>query len=168
MDPRSNPTPERQDGENHRDREHDTIAQRPTHIIAGTHKSPPHPDPHLANKNPTPGAQPPEEIGQAKLRKPHRVSAGMLALEESLRFTFRETGFTRGIGDWLKVNKKDGFDCQSCACQSDDHRVFEFCENGVKALTIRVTRKKITPDFFRDARSRTCRSRAITGWGKGG
>ena len=47
----------------------------------------------------------------------------MPALTESLRFTIRETGLTRGIGDWLKVNKKDGFDCQSCAWPSpDDHR----------------------------------------------
>jgi molybdopterin-dependent oxidoreductase alpha subunit len=105
----------------------------------------------MANKNPTPGAQPPEEIGRAKLREAHRVAAGMPALTESLRFTIRETGLTRGIGDWLKVNKKDGFDCQSCAWPSpDDHRhVFEFCENGVKALTSEATKKKITPDFFR-------------------
>ena len=86
------------------------------------------------------------------MREPHRVAAGMLALTESLRFTIRETGLTRGIGDWLKVNKKDGFDCQSCAWPSpDDHRhVFEFCENGVKALTSEATKKKITPDFFRE------------------
>ena len=142
-----------QEGEvNHRNCEHDTIAQRPTHIGAGTPTTPPDRDAHLANRNPTPGAQPPEETGRAKLREPHRVAAGMLALTESLRFTIRETGLTRGIGDWLKVNKKDGFDCQSCAWPSpDDHRhVFEFCENGVKALTSEATKKKITPDFFRE------------------
>ena len=50
------------------------------------------------------------------------------------------------------MNKKDGFDCQSCAWPSpDDHRhVFEFCENGVKALTSEATKKKITPEFFRE------------------
>src|SRR5687767_2685962 len=101
--------------------------------------------------NRTPGAQPPDESERAELRKPHRVAAGIKALTESLRFTIRETGFTRGIGDWLRVNKKDGFDCQSCAWPSPDyHRhVFEFCENGVKALTSEATRKKITPEFFR-------------------
>jgi molybdopterin-dependent oxidoreductase alpha subunit len=152
MNTPGNETPQRRGTANHGNCEHDTIAQRPTQIGAGTRKSPPHPEAHMANKNPTPGAQPPEEIGRAKLREPHRVAAGMLALEESLRFTIRETGFTRGVGDWLKVNKKDGFDCQSCAWPSpDDHRhVFEFCENGVKALTSEATKKKITPDFFRD------------------
>ena len=107
---------------------------------------------HMANGNPIPGAEFPEEPAQASLRKPHRVAAGLVALKDSLRFTLRETGFTRGLTDWLRVNKKNGFDCQSCAWPSpDDHRhFFEFCENGVKALTSEATRKRITPEFFRE------------------
>ena len=152
MNPPNQSMPDRPEGENHPNCEHDTIAQRPTQIGAGTPKSPPQPDAHLANQTPTPGAQPPEETGRAQLREPHRVAAGWLALTESLRFTIRETGLTRGVGDWLKVNKKDGFDCQSCAWPSpdDDRHLFEFCENGVKALTSEATRKKITPEFFRE------------------
>ncbi len=101
---------------------------------------------------PTSGAQPPEEKEGARQREPHRVAAGMRALTDSLKFTVRETGLTRGIGDWLKVNQKDGFDCQSCAWPSpdEDRHVFEFCENGVKALTSEATRKHIAPDFFRE------------------
>ena len=135
-----------------RNPEGDTVAQRPTDVGSGTPKSPADPDADAASKNPTPGAQPPEENERAKLREPHRVAAGMTALTESVRFTFRETGFTRGVGDWVRVNKKDGFDCQSCAWPSpDDHRhLFEFCENGVKALTSEATKKKITPEFFRE------------------
>src|SRR5947208_1479325 len=107
---------------------------------------------HLDNLTPTPGAQPPEETKGPSQREPRRVAAGMLSLTQSIKFTLRETGFIRGLGAWLKVNKKDGFDCQSCAWPSpDDHRhVFEFCENGVKALTSEATKKKITPDFFRE------------------
>ena len=132
-------------------RENDAAAEKPTSIGAGTPTTPPHRDLDLANRSLTPGAQPPEEAQRAKLREPHRVAAGMPALTESLRFTLRETGFRRGIGDWLKVNKKDGFDCPSCAWPSpDEHRhVFEFCETGVKALASEATKKKITPDFFR-------------------
>src|SRR5881394_386367 len=103
------------------------------------------------SKDRTPGAQPPEEQGLVKLRAPDRVAAGMRALLESLKFTARETGFRRGIKGWLKVNKKDGFDCQSCAWpnpDSDGH-LFEFCENGVKALTSEATKKQIGPEFFR-------------------
>jgi molybdopterin-dependent oxidoreductase alpha subunit len=104
------------------------------------------------DKNPIPRAESPEEIGAPKLREPDRVAAGMRAVTESLKFTFRESGFTRGIRDWLKINQKDGFACQSCAWPSPDvdPHVFEFCENGVKALTSEATRKKITPDFFRE------------------
>ena len=100
----------------------------------------------------TPGAQPPEETKGPSLREPHRVAAGMPALTQSIKFALRETGFTRGLSTWLKVNKKDGFDCQSCAWPSpDDHRhVFEFCENGVKALSSEATRKQIGQEFFRE------------------
>src|SRR5256886_685584 len=104
------------------------------------------------SKDRTPGAQPPEEQGQVKLRAPDRVAAGMHALAETLKFTARETGFARAVSDWLKINKKDGFDCQSCAWPNPDRdrHVFEFCENGVKALTSEATRKQIGPEFFRE------------------
>jgi molybdopterin-dependent oxidoreductase alpha subunit len=137
---------------NHPAPEQDTVAQRPSQIGAGAPTTPPDRDADSANDAPTPGAQPPEETDRARLREPHRVAAGMPALTQSLRFTMRETGFTRGIGDWLRVNKKDGFDCQSCAWPNpDDHRhVFEFCESGVKALVSEATKKHITPEFFRE------------------
>ena len=63
----------------------------------------------------------------------------------------RQTGFIRGIRTWLKINKKDGFVCQSCAWPSpdEDRKVFEFCESGVKALSSETTKKQITADFFR-------------------
>jgi molybdopterin-dependent oxidoreductase alpha subunit len=103
------------------------------------------------NKEPTPGAQPPPEEKGATLRKPHEVAAGMPALMQSLKYTLRETGFARGIRTWLKVNKKDGFDCQSCAWPNPDGKrhLFEFCENGVKALASEATLKHIGPEFFR-------------------
>ena len=64
----------------------------------------------------------------------------------------RETGFARGMRTWLKINKKDGFDCQSCAWPNpDSHRhLFEFCENGVKALASEATLKHVTPGFLRE------------------
>src|SRR5881392_706072 len=98
-----------------------------------------------------PVGQPPEEKARPTLRPPDRVAAGMHALHESLKFTARETGFRRGIKGWLKINKKDGFDCQSCAWPNPDRdrHVFEFCENGVKALTSEATKKQIGPEFFR-------------------
>src|SRR5437764_9911540 len=129
----------------------DAVAQRPARIGAGAPESEQHETADAANRSPTPGAQPPEEKGTVKMREPDRTAAGMHALYESLKLTARETGFTRGIKDWIKVNKKDGFDCQSCAWPSpdEDRHLFEFCENGVKALTSEATKKHIGPEFFR-------------------
>jgi len=57
-----------------------------------------------------------------------------------------------GLKAWFKVNKKDGFDCQSCAWPSPDGKrhLFEFCENGAKAFASEGTKKHATADFFRE------------------
>jgi len=100
----------------------------------------------------TPGAQTPDETPRPNLKPPDRVAAGMHALWESLKFTTREPGLVRGLRDWLKINKKDGFDCQSCAWPSpdEDRHLFEFCENGVKALSSEATKKHVGINFFRE------------------
>jgi molybdopterin-dependent oxidoreductase alpha subunit len=61
-------------------------------------------------------------------------------------------GPIRGLQTWVRVNQKNGFDCQSCAWPSPDHdrHVFEFCENGVKAFASEATKKYITAEFFRE------------------
>ena len=49
------------------------------------------------------------------------------------------------------MNKKDGFDCPSCAWPDPDDersRVAEYCENGAKAVAEEATAKKLTADFF--------------------
>src|SRR5271169_5887659 len=51
---------------------------------------------------------------------------------------------------FLKNNQVTGFDCQSCAWPSSDkkRKIFEFCENGAKAVSDESTKKRITPEFF--------------------
>src|SRR5436190_22038842 len=131
--------------------EDEAVAQRPSETATDRPKRSQHENADATNRSPIPGAQPPEER-KADLRKPDRTAGGMDALFQTLKFTARETGFTRAMRDWLKVNKKDGFDCQSCAWPSpdEDRHLFEFCENGVKALTSEATRKQIGPEFFRE------------------
>src|SRR5438105_2084207 len=130
----------------------DTVAQKPTNIGLGAPTTEPHDGAHLDHQNLTRGAQPPEETERANLREPQHVAAGLGAISESARFTLRQMGPIRGIETWKKVNKKDGFDCQSCAWPSpdEDRHMFEFCENGVKALTSEATKKQIGPEFFRE------------------
>ena len=133
----------------------DTVAQKPTHVGLGAPVTAPDKAAHRDHDRPTPGAQPPIEHPdgpEADLREPEHVAAGVNALLQSTMFTFRQMGPMRGLKTWLKVNKKDGFDCQSCAWPSpDQHRhLFEFCENGVKAFSSEATKKHITADFFRE------------------
>ncbi len=112
------------------------------------------------------GAESLQEKVRPSLRAPDRVAAGMHALVETLKFTARETGFVRGIKDWVRINKKDGFDCQSCAWPSPDENrhLFEFCENGVKALTSEATKKHIGLEFFPTSiQSPTCANKRTTG-----
>lgn len=96
------------------------------------------------------GAQPPIEKDPAKLGDPCEIAAGFPAIYETLRFGLREMGPVRSLRTLLSVNKKKGFDCQSCAWPSpDEHRnVAEFCENGAKAVADEATTKRLTADFF--------------------
>src|SRR5277367_3808816 len=61
-----------------------------------------------------------------------------------------EMGPLRSAEAFLKINHVTGFDCQSCAWPSPDkkRKMFEFCENGAKAISDESTKKRITPEFF--------------------
>lgn len=144
------PDPERE-GDSRHASHLDTVAQKPTHIGLGAPTTGPAPTADQGTDDPVPGAQPPLEEKAPDIREPHHVAAGMTAVVQSVKYTLNAMGPVRGVQTWLKVNKKDGFDCQSCAWPSPDHHrhTFEFCENGVKALASEGTRKHATPEFFR-------------------
>jgi len=61
-----------------------------------------------------------------------------------------EMGPIRSSEAFVKINQVTGFDCQSCAWPSPDkkRKIFEFCENGAKAVSDESTKKRITPEFF--------------------
>ncbi|ANF56525.1 FdhF/YdeP family oxidoreductase [Halotalea alkalilenta] len=49
----------------------------------------------------------------------------------------------------LKLNQPDGFDCPGCAWGDPEHgSSFEFCENGVKAVSWETTSKRVDDAFF--------------------
>lgn len=145
------PDPQRDRDPRHA-QELDTVAQKPTHIGIGAPVTGRDPGADHDDDRPTPGAQTPTLEASPRLEEPEQVAAGLHGMIESGKFTLRQMNLVRGIETWLKVNKKDGFDCQSCAWPSPDgHRhLFEFCENGVKAFTSEATKKHITADFFRE------------------
>ncbi len=96
------------------------------------------------------GAQPPIERDPTKISRPAKKAAGIMGVLKSVQHTFGEMGPVDATRALLKINQKDGFDCQGCAWPSpDDHRSFaEFCENGAKALADEGMKKRITPEFF--------------------
>lgn len=54
-----------------------------------------------------------------------------------------------GARTLLKTNQPDGFDCPGCAWGDPEHgSSFEFCENGVKAVSWEATEARVPPDFF--------------------
>jgi len=108
-------------------------------------------EPHFPSPD-HPAALPPEETDGTRIGKCCTVAAGLPGVAQTGRFIWRETGVARGVRTLLKLNQKDGFDCQSCAWPSpDEHRhAFEFCENGAKAAADEATTKRVTADFFRE------------------
>ncbi len=102
-------------------------------------------------QDPVPGAQPPVEQEPADVLSGSKVAAGLPAIYQTVRFGLREMGPMRALKTLLAINKKKGFDCQSCAWPSpdQDRKVAEFCENGAKAVADEATTKRLTEGFFR-------------------
>ncbi len=108
----------RRDRDPRHEQELDTVAQKPTHIGEGAPTTRDAVNADEDNAAPIPGAQPPEDAKDVHIGHAHQVAAGLPAVYQSARFTMKEMGFARGMKTWLTVNKKDGFDCQSCAWPS--------------------------------------------------
>ena len=110
--------------------------------------------PHASDPQPSSGqaAQPPAELAGSRLGGASRAAAGLAAVGKSLEFAVGEMGLSRGLSALLRLNQRDGFDCQSCAWPSPDgHRsVAEFCENGAKAAADEGTTRRVTAQFFRE------------------
>jgi molybdopterin-dependent oxidoreductase alpha subunit len=104
------------------------------------------PNPHASHS----GAQPPIDPDPAKVSHPSKKAAGIMGVVKSIQHTFGEMGPVEATRALLKLNQKDGFDCQSCAWPSPDgHRSFaEFCETGAKAVADEGMKKRITPELF--------------------
>lgn len=101
-------------------------------------------------KSPIPSAQTPVELAGTRLADRSPAAAGLTAVLKTTGFAVGGVGPLRGPRLLLDVNQKDGFDCQSCAWPSPDgeRHVFEFCENGAKAVSDEATPNRCTPEFF--------------------
>src|ERR1700719_3184576 len=95
-------------------------------------------------------AQNPTDLGKLRIGRASEEAAGIPAIWNTMLYGIGEMGPVRATEAFLKINHETGFDCQSCAWPSPDkkRKVFEFCENGAKAVSDESTKKRIGPDFF--------------------
>src|SRR6202162_1292476 len=95
-------------------------------------------------------AQNPFTLGNLRVGVASEEAAGIPAIWNTMLYGIGEMGPLRSAEAFLKINQVTGFDCQSCAWPSPDkkRKVFEFCENGAKAVSDESTKKRIGPDFF--------------------
>ena len=79
----------------------------------------------------------------------NKPAAGFGALTSSLKHILHERAVKPGLAALLRMNKPGGFDCPGCAWPDPANpSVFEFCENGAKAIAAETTTKRVTRDFF--------------------
>jgi molybdopterin-dependent oxidoreductase alpha subunit len=95
-------------------------------------------------------AQNPTDFGELRVGRGSEDAAGIPAIWQAMLYGIGDMGPVRAPEAFLKINKATGFDCQSCAWPSPDkkRKIFEFCENGAKAVSDESTRKRVTPEFF--------------------
>ncbi len=96
-------------------------------------------------------AETPEEFTGLRVSEPEHFAAGLPAIISTMRHAIGEMGVIRTLRTLKTMNQKDGFDCQSCAWADPDgdRHLFEFCENGAKAVADEATTRQVTPDFFK-------------------
>src|ERR1700722_14562790 len=95
-------------------------------------------------------AQNPLTFGELGIGPASDEAAGIPAIWNTMLYGIGDMGLVRAPEAFLKINHVTGFDCQSCAWPSPDkkRKIFEFCENGAKAVSDESTKKRVTPEFF--------------------
>src|ERR1043165_359547 len=130
-------------------------ATQPTHYNVEGHdgglKDGLTPNQQSAGPNPQ-SAQPPVETEGTEIKERSKVAGGVPAIVSTMRHALGEMGVRRSLKTLLSVNQKNGFDCPGCAWpEPDGERPHaEFCENGANHVASEATRKRITPEFFKE------------------
>jgi molybdopterin-dependent oxidoreductase alpha subunit len=82
--------------------------------------------------------------------EPYESPAGGWGALRAVAKALREQSVElKGSKALLSMNQPDGFDCPGCAWPDPKHTSsFEFCENGAKAVSFELTKRRVTPEFF--------------------
>ncbi|MFC9772143.1 MULTISPECIES: FdhF/YdeP family oxidoreductase [unclassified Pseudarthrobacter] len=96
-----------------------------------------------------PKVEEPDESQLEVTGHPKAWAAGVPGVYHSMKPALEHMGVDRTRKTLLALNQKDGFDCMSCAWPDPGHRkMFEFCENGAKAVTWEATPVLVGSDFW--------------------
>ena len=74
----------------------------------------------MNENNNIPNPENPSDFTGLHKGKPSKKAAGLKAVIISAKHIIKEAGASRGIKAINKLNKKDGFDCPSCAWPDPD------------------------------------------------
>lgn len=88
------------------------------------------------------------DSNSAKIEPYTQPAGGWGALRSVAKNLHHQQVFEKGSITLLDVNQPTGFDCPGCAWPDPKGKLFNFCENGAKAVAFEATPKTLTPDFF--------------------
>lgn len=94
---------------------------------------------------------PPEEFADLQICDRETKAAGIAGISAAVKHVADELGVIEGMNLLSKMNQEDGFDCPGCAWPDPElnrSSLFEYCENGAKALAEEATDKHLLPAFF--------------------
>ena len=76
-------------------------------------------------------------------------AGGWGAAAATAKVLMQQSVVVKGSEALLKMNKHGGFKCSSCAYPDQAcEKLFDFCENGGKALAHEATKFRVTREFF--------------------
>src|SRR5882672_7073832 len=108
----------------------------------------------MSNHPPSPSmAKPGIEVSEPEVGavfEPYESPAGGWGALRATAHALREQSVVlKGSKALHSMNQPDGFDCPGCAWPDPKHTSsFEFCENGAKAVSFELTKRKVTREFF--------------------
>jgi len=90
------------------------------------------------------------ELAEKPVFAPYNPPAGGWGALRATAGALREQSVEiKGSRALLSINQPEGFDCPGCAWPDPRHTSsFEFCENGAKAVTWELTKRRVTREFF--------------------
>ena len=96
-----------------------------------------------------PGAEVVEPEAGAVFEPYESPAGGWGALRATAEALREQSIVLKGSKALLSMNQPTGFDCPGCAWPDPKHTSsFEFCENGAKAVSFELTKRRVTREFF--------------------